>query len=359
MWFYWLLFSSAVPSAIFSRPKSAGIAVRHAFRLPWQWLLLVLLLAIAIGFRYEVGGDWFTYLKHLAVAQGQSISEVFAWKDPGYQLVNWVSAQLDLGISGTNFVCGLIFSIGLAAFCRSCPRPSLAFLVSIPYLVIVIGMGYTRQGVALGLFMIALVHLGGGRMFSFILWVMLAAFFHKSAVVMIPIAALASSRNRLISVVWVAAATLLGYETFLEASVDDLYYGYIEKQYQSEGALIRLLMNATPAFLLLCFGNRFAPYLPSFPLWRWLSLISIALLAALWVSPSSTAVDRIGLYMIPLQLMVLSALPDALRRPNRDGRGWAMLVVLYSLAVQFVWLNFANHARAWIPYDSYIFQVFE
>ena len=30
-----------------------------------------------------------------------------------------------------------------------------------------------------------------------------------------------------------------------------------------------------------------------------------------------------------------------------------ILVVLYSLAIEFVWLNFATHARYWIPYQVY------
>ena len=30
-----------------------------------------------------------------------------------------------------------------------------------------------------------------------------------------------------------------------------------------------------------------------------------------------------------------------------------LIVVLYSLAIEFVWLNFATHARYWIPYQVY------
>ena len=68
----------------------------------------------------------------------------------------------------------------------------------------------------------------------------------------------------------------------------------------------------------------------------------------LLVVPSSTAVDRLALYVMPLQVAVLSRFPLIF--------GWRLgtfIVVLYSLAIEFVWLNFATHARFWIQYQVY------
>lgn len=45
-----------------------------------------------------------------------------------------------------------------------------------------------------------------------------------------------------------------------------------------------------------------------------------------------------------LQLAVLSRLP--LLFGPRLG---TVIVLLYSLAIEFVWLNFATHARLWVP----------
>ena len=71
-------------------------------------------------------------------------------------------------------------------------------------------------------------------------------------------------------------------------------------------------------------------------------------LLLLLVLPSSTAVDRLALYIMPLQIAVLSRLPLILGR-----RLGVLIVVLYSVAIEFVWLNFATHARFWIPYQVY------
>ena len=66
---------------------------------------------------------------------------------------------------------------------------------------------------------------------------------------------------------------------------------------------------------------------------------------------SSAAVDRLALYTIPLQMVVLS-------RPRSvftsEGFGTA-LIIAYAAAVQFTWLNYAHHARFWVPYHFWPF----
>ena len=82
----------------------------------------------------------------------------------------------------------------------------------------------------------------------------------------------------------------------------------------------------------------------------WSALLFIVLLM---VSPSSTAVDRVALYWIPLQLFVLSRLPDALGKKDCKNAVWVYAVVAYSAAVHFVWLFYADTAFAWEPYQFY------
>ena len=87
-------------------------------------------------------------------------------------------------------------------------------------------------------------------------------------------------------------------------------------------------------------------------LWRNFAYAAFLLLALLFVLPSSTVVDRLALYILPIQLVVISRLP-------RLGFGLGigrMMAVGYSFAVLFVWLNYAVHADHWIPYR--LFPVF-
>jgi len=148
---YWLLLlipawrALAAPKERWSDPISVAI-----------WLVLTLV----IGLRHEVGGDWETYLENLDLVRDEPFSNISLIRDPAYVLLNWVSWKLGAVIYGVNLVCACIFSFGLVLFCRAQPRPWLALCLSIPYLVIVVAMGYTRQAVSIGFLLPGFLALG-------------------------------------------------------------------------------------------------------------------------------------------------------------------------------------------------------
>ena len=238
------------------------------------WWLIVIILTIFIGFRYEVGGDWEGYLM---VYDRSQLQEFGLSRDPGYLIIQWVSEYFGWGIIGVNVICALIFSIGLSVFCRSLPRPLLALSVSIPYLVIVVAMGYTRQGVALGLAMIGLVALARNQNRWFVFWVILGVTMHKTAVLLLPIAALTATSNRIWTFFWLGIVSLSAYYIFLVEMVEVLFKNYVEAQSQSSGAAIRIAMSAIPGIIFLIFQNYFKFQPREKSLWRWFSILSIAL----------------------------------------------------------------------------------
>jgi hypothetical protein len=71
----------------------------------------------------------------------------------------------------------------------------------------------------------------------------------------------------------------------------------------------------------------------------------------LGVLSSSTVVDRLSLYLMPLQIVILTR--AALLGGSRLSGTAAVLT--YSFSIQFVWLNFADHARYWVPYQLFKF----
>ena len=349
MWPYWFLF--VVPALL--AMKHLRPVANPGKRWGDWWRVVFVLLVLMIGLRHEVGGDWLTYVEHIRSASYETLLGAISQGDPAYSLLNWLAAQSGLGPYFVNTVCAAIFSWGLVVFCRAQPRPWLALVVAIPYLVTVVAMGYTRQGVAIGLAMLALVALSERKLLRFVLFVALAATFHKSAVILMPLAVLAGSRQRLWTAFWVGLASALFYVLLLQESVDALKSGYIDAQYQSQGAALRLAMNAVPAVLFLWLRRRFVMPQNERTFWTWMSLAALGFVALLVVSPSSTAVDRVALYWIPLQLFVLSRLPDVLGRRDSKNAFWVRAVVAYSAVVLFVWLFFAQTAFAWLPYQFY------
>ena len=348
---YWVMF--LVPAwASIAAPSKPRPAAKN---LELSWFMVVILLALLIGLRHEVGGDWRNYESNYLAMVGMPISEAFERGDPGYNLLALLSIELGGGVYLVNLVCGALFSVGLAAFCRQQPRPWLALAVALPYMVVVVAMGYSRQGVALGLAMLGMVGLASKSNVQFVLCVALAATFHKSAVLLVPLAVLATPRGRLWTGLWVGIMAGVLYYVLLADSVDGLVAGYIDAQYQSEGAAIRVAMNALPAVIVLLLRKRIVWQPAERNLWLTMALLSLGSVGWLLVSSSSTAVDRMALYLIPLQLFVFSRLPDLMGR-GRGLRNWVMAVVAYYAAVLFVWLNFATHSNYWLPYRSWIFQ---
>lgn len=320
------------------------------------WILLWLALTLLIGFRLEVGGDWGSYEKHVYHASYLSFSEVLTSSDPGYGLLNWLSWHLGWGVYGVNLVCGGLFSLGLIVFCRQQPRPWLAMAVAVPYLVIVVAMGYSRQGVAVGLGMLGLAALSRKSNLRFVLWVSLAVLFHKTAVILFPIAIAVTKRGRWWTAAWVGSTAALAYVLFLEEHTADLVQGYLLVEYASEGAAIRIAMNALPAAIFLAFRRQMAPDEHIRRIWTWVAFAALATVLLLIISPSSTAIDRVALYFIPVQLFVFSRLPDLGGRDRAITATNTFGVIAFYGLVQAVWLNFAVHASYWLPYRFYLFE---
>lgn len=313
----------------------------------WIWVVAATIFSIFIGFRHQVGGDWFAYEDHFLDVAPMVFEEAIGFGDPGYYAVNWVVAQLGGDLYGVNFVCACIVMTGVAVFARAQPAPWLALLVAVPYLIVVVAMGYTRQSAALGFVLLGLTALGEQKTRKFVVFVGLATLFHKSAVLLFPIAALAASRRRLWTWLWVSvSAGSAAFLLVLESS-EELWTNYVEAQMQSEGGAIRVGMNALPAAVFLLFQNRMGLTVTEKTLWRWLSIFALACVPL--ISLASTAVDRVALYFIPVQMFVFSRLHLVTTQGARSAIVSA--VVVYYATVQFVWLNYATHAQYWVPYQ--------
>lgn len=342
---YWLLF------AYFAAGGLLTDSSRNRGRTSPFLVIGMIGMALLVGLRFKVGADWDTYQLLFSYAGFADLGRVLEIGDPGYQFVSWSVRHIDAGIWLVNLICAGIFSWGLFRFAQVQPNPWLAILAAVPYLVIVVAMGYTRQSVAIGILMagLAAVHRGASTL-RFVLYVAVAALFHKTAIVALPLVVFSSGRNKLINVIAGLAAIYMFYNSFLADSVDKFVRNYIQAQYNSQGAAIRVAMNVVPATIYLLFRPRFAIPAPERTIWFFHAVASLGLLVLLLVLPSSTAVDRLALYVMPLQIAILSRMPIVL-----GPRQGTILVVLYSFAVEFVWLNFAVHAKHWVPYHLYPF----
>jgi hypothetical protein len=359
---YWLLFFILAAGAVmYAWPRLSHSGDGTSTLAVQQNLLLnctALLILLMIGFRYEVGGDWSPYLRIFRGIGSKDFGRAFitSGQEPGYTLVNWIVWQAGLGIWLVNLLCALPFVAGLIALCRRQPNPWLALVVATPQFIIGVGMGYTRQAAAAGFLMIGLAKLLDGRSFrAFVVWALLGAMFHQSVLIFVPLVALFLFQARYGSVLLVVPLIVIGYAFLLPKLLGAYSAGYIRTVFQSQGAIFRLGLNAFAGALVLAFPRRFHTTALEMRIWRGWALLALASLAAFLTIASTVILDRLAVYLLPLQIYALSRVPAAFGQRGSLRLVLTAVVIGYSATVLLIWLTLANNAISWVPYRLYPF----
>ena len=319
--------------------------------------LLIIFFSLFIGFRNEVGCDWdqyFTIFKDIQLG----VIENWITLEPAYYTINTIFSSFDFGIYLVNTVCAVIFSYCLIKFCESLPRPWLGLCVAFPYFIMVVAMGYTRQSVAIALFLLAFLILEKGQIYKSIFYILLGMLFHFSAAFFLfapLIYTFQSSRfNNLLRILIMIPLGYYFINEFVISRLERLTIGYLSANLASSGSYIRVILCFIPAVIFIFNINKFKISKIAKKIFLVISWTSVLALFALPLFPSSTAIDRLALNFFPIQIFVASHLPDK-GILKFDKFAWKVLIVLSSFVVLSVWLLFAKHSFCWIPYKNIIF----
>lgn len=354
------------------------------------WCIFSIYLWLLIGLRHDVGGDWSAYVKAINIIRNQPFRDIWDFSgDPSYNFLNWfitkyftfATGTIEQGIGFTdgetdgpysvhglgdisiyivNIICAGIFVYCLMAFCKKLERPWLGLVVACPYFITVIAMGYTRQATAIAIVLLALLTLNKGNIIRFVFLLFIATTFHRSALVLLPLAPiifLTTRRFNFIIFVFLMI-TLSIFSALILATIYEKMYDYLTIQINSSGAAVRIAMVVLPAFIYLFYRKYFVSNKFEKQVWTFLSIGSFGLVFLFLVLPSSAIVDRIAFYWIGLQMFVLASLPDALG--NRGGKNffWVFGIICYSFSILTVWIIFADHNYSYLPYKFYLFEMF-
>ena len=335
------------------------------------WLTLTSAWILVIGLREDIGCDWNTYLAHFNNIENQFfgrqnasdpvfsflkfISQWFTGRgnDPGYTLLILISSKVGSGIYGVNLISAAIIVGSLSMLCRKMALPWIAWLVATPYFLIVVSMGYSRQAIAVSLTMLGFAYLQQNQNRKFVGLILLAVCFHKSAAFFLPIALLIlPSRFFCSRWVFVLATGRVVVILFLARAQ---FYSYIGGLWESQGAIIRAAMNLLPGLLIIFTSRRteFRGLMSSI----WIILSWIAILFFLFASFATTPIDRIGIYLISLQIFAASHFPIWWKQGSYQHLLTAAIISLYGL-VQFTWLTFAHNRHCWREYKNILFLFF-
>ena len=219
--------------------------------------------------------------------------------EPAYYLLNSIFSGFDFGIYLVNIVCAAIFSYCLIKFCKSLPRPWLGLCVAFPYFIMVVAMGYTRQSVAISLFLLAFLILEKGQFYKSI-FIYFLEFYSIAQLVAFLFAPLIytfqSSRfnNLLRILIIIPLGYYLIYE-FVISSFDRFIVGYLSANLASSGSYIRVILCFIPSVIFIFNTNKFKLSKIAKKIFLVISWTSVLALFALPFVPSSTAIDRLAL----------------------------------------------------------------
>jgi hypothetical protein len=342
---------------VFAIPGIIGILDDRRYQAhaaPRAWLFLYgVFVTCFVGLRDNIGADWEQYEYFFVVARFESFEKATQLSDPGYMLLNWCIASTGGNITGVMFFAAAIVGASLVRFSTITPYPWVALAVAASHFTVVMSMSHVRQSIALSFVLLAVVALAERSIARYVLWCVLAAVFHRSAAIFLPIAVLLTERNRAVAAIAICVVASVSYVALLQEAVE-LYRGrYITSEYAAHGAVFRVAMNVPAAALFLGIIRKHEPDSPLRRFWTIMSICAITLLLFYPLVPSSAAVDRLAKYAMPLQIYVMGWIAIA-GGQEIVKRYVARAAVLgcYGMYL-YVWLAYSNLASEyWIPYRS-------
>lgn len=318
------------------------------------YYMVLFSLFVFSAFRYQVGCDWSGYYFQYVVAADLDWSAIIEIREPiWWAVLGWINAS-GLPYPAANVVSSAVFFSGIHVLARRQPDP-LGFLVLLfPILIINMPMSGIRQGAAIGLVCIAFASFIDRRPLWLLIWVVLAAGFHTSALVfmlLLPLATGRYTRNRLLIA---AALALPGAFLLASSGAGDVATSrYVGTGMDAAGAAFRVGILGLSALYFFVVVRR--KWLVAWPGdYSLVSIGAIGMVMVLLLLPISTVVgDRFGYYLIPIQTIIFARLPFLPFRKNATLH--AALPYLGLLLVFTVWSQHSWHfAQCYLPYQTWI-----
>ena len=333
----------ALFSMLVSRKAQTGIALAAVF----------LLFLFLIGFRYEIGPDWFSYLAQSERYPYTDFVELFEHGEVSWAVLVLASNELGLGLYGMVFASALVFCFGLFSIARVCEEPMLALVAAVPYLAIAVAMSGMRQAIAIGIIFFIISRWYRLSIPAKIGLILLASSFHFSALLMMGLLAFDSrlSMSRKIGAGFLIFA-LVGWQMLGQDYRMNRYtstYLVDGSAGDTPGAIFHVLLTAVPAIAYFVYRKRWVQVYGRISIIDLLAAIGILALAGLPFA--ATATDRMTLYFSAVALIIQANFPGLWEGRGAKNFVRVSIIMLNFLAVA-VFLLAGNHAAAFTPYQT-------
>lgn len=310
--------------------------------------LSIFFFSIIYGFRFEVGVDWGNYINayNRHIDDGRKIFE-FTTLEIGYKALNAIAYYVDQGIVTVIFISTFLFiTFTLLALKKLGLNPFYFFSIVAPYHFVMSGLNYTRQGVALSIFIYAVSCLVNRERYKFLFYILLASSFHTSAFCFAPLFLIENKKR------YMVIPLLLVLPPLIQSMLVE-YRQYLEGSMDSAGLYLRALYLIGPTLLILLHLNSLKLLTLIERRLTCLVLISFPLIFIL-SSLSSTIADRFSYYFILLNTviwMLVSKQSSYVQYRHLMFYG-NFLLFLSSLLAFIIWTLYTRYIN-YYEFDSY------
>jgi EpsG family len=328
--------------------------VESKARLLAFWILTWTVFVCFIGLRHQVGGDWAGYLLITEDIAASTLEESLTRQEALFALLTWISTRLGLGVYGANFFGAIIFCTGLFVYCASQRDRWLALATATPFLVVVVAMSANRQMIAIGIILFVIAKWNKFGVFQRSVGIAVAALFHASAASLLLLVVSDIKMGRVKKTVLIALASGFGLWLLVisEAAFQRYTSVYVDQPegVDAPGAVFHVLLNAVPAVAMLWWRRTWSRLASD----NWTLLYSmcwVALALLIIVPFFSVAASRISLYLFPISITFVPTVAQLLHRQIAKVL-YRYIVILCFAGVLAAWLEFANTAFTYLPYQN-------
>lgn len=321
----------------------------YSYELKFIFYMFLLCLFFLVGFRFEVGADWYNYLEIYDIfLYGYDFNNIFK-TDPAYGILNYISSTL--GFRDTVFINGICALIGILCiyfFSKGFRNPWPLLMVLFPYFILVVSMGYTRQAVAASLSLIFFMKLFGLEKKSSLLILILSFLFHKTAIFLLIFYPILFVNNKISKYLY-SLFVLFSLLIIVYLSIGSNQYLEVGGEMQSTGFYLRMLFYFIPFLLYISFLRSKVTSIH-----RNFCDLFLFLFVFLFFLGSyfSTLSDRLSIYLTFFNVYIIVKSLELMRRDFNFI--FTLILIVFYTVYMYVWFYFGTWSGDWVPYSNYL-----
>ena len=334
-------------------------------------ILTFVLLSTFVGLRDEVGRDWKVYenLFQQFKSFGFPSIQIFKTSDPLYITLNILAERSGFNIHTVNFIISIIFFFSLYVILDNHKYKIISLTSGFLLLVVILGMGYTRQALAVSFMLIFYKSFIEKKYIISLAFAVLAISSHKTSTIYIIAMIflfLISNKNVLKLKYLLPLLLLLSLFTYhYQVDLLRLFNIYIyredlilseniEQHIISPGAIFKAAILILFLIIYFIFFKKikFKNYNEEL---IFNSLVILIIFPIPFLGYFSSFVDRLLVYSyILIPLSIHKILSSNIFSEEKNKLYFYVFIIVFSFLNLSIWLEYANHSSYWLPYKNII-----